>query len=126
MMPMLRAKRWFFFGDDKQLPPVVQRAVADPAGESVFVSLKRGDNSTMLRESYRLNDLLVEWPSENFYRGDLEAHEIIAGHRFALKSLGEREELLGPEPAMVGVEIDHAGCRARSDEEAEVVRARGL
>lgn len=121
MMPMLRAKRWFFFGDDKQLPPVVQRAVEDPAAESVFVSLKRGDNSTMLRESYRLNDLLVRWPSENFYGGDLEAHEVNGGHRFALKVMGGRKNLLGPEPAMVGVEIDHAGCRARSDEEAEVV-----
>jgi len=121
MMPMLRAQRWFFFGDDKQLPPVVQRSVEDPASESVFVALKRGDNSTMLRESYRLNDLLVRWPSESFYGGVLEAHEANAGHRFALKQVVGLKSLLGAEPAMVGVEIDHAGCRARSDEEAEVV-----
>ena len=41
IMPMLRAQRWFFFGDRQQLPPVVQRPVADAAEDSVFARLSR-------------------------------------------------------------------------------------
>lgn len=121
IMPMLRAEKWFFFGDHQQLPPVVQRPVADVTAESVFGRLRHGDHSTMLRTTYRMNELLVRWPSENFYGGGLVAGMPNARHRFALKRVSDLEILLGPEPAMVGIEIDHSGCRARSDDEAEAV-----
>jgi DNA replication ATP-dependent helicase Dna2 len=123
IMPMLRAQRWFFFGDRQQLPPVAQRPLADAAEDSVFASLARNGKHTMLKTTYRMNDPLTHWPSENFYHGELVAARPNGGHRFHLKSAPAHMSLLGPEPAMVRVEIDHEGNRVSSPEEADEVAA---
>lgn len=123
LMPMLRAQRWFFFGDRQQLPPVVQRPVADAADDSVFALLSKNGGHTMLKTTYRLNDPLTHWPSENFYQGELVAARLNAGHRFTLKSPPAGPALLGPEPSMVRVEIEHEGNRVSSTEEADEVAA---
>lgn len=94
VMPMLRAERWFFFGDRQQLPPVVQRPVDDAAEDSVFARLAGRSEHTMLRTTYRMNAPLTDWPSETFYGGALIAAEPNAGHRFRLKSPSPRA-LLG-------------------------------
>ncbi len=119
IMPMLRAQRWFFFGDRQQLPPVVRRPGTDAAEDSVFASLTKTASHTMLKTTYRMNEPLTHWPSENFYHGELVAAPTNAVHRFHLKSSPGRVALLGPEPAMVRVEIDHEGNRVSSPEEAE-------
>jgi DNA replication ATP-dependent helicase Dna2 len=118
IMPMLRARRFYFFGDHQQLPPVVQRPVADPAEDSVFAALAKGRSRTMLRITYRLNRPLVDWPSENFYGGELEAAALVAEHRFSMKCGGTG--LLAAEPSLVRVELPHEGKRASSAEEADV------
>jgi DNA replication ATP-dependent helicase Dna2 len=123
IMPMLRAQRWFFFGDRQQLPPVVQRPVADAADDSVFAQLSRNGSHTMLKTTYRLNEPLTRWPSERFYQGELVAARSNAGHRFVMKSISTRLEILGPEPSMSRVEIDHEGNRVSSPEEADEVAA---
>jgi DNA replication ATP-dependent helicase Dna2 len=120
IMPMLRAQRWFFFGDRQQLPPVVLRPVEDAAEDSVFACLaSHVREHTMLNTTYRLNAPLVRWPSEKFYQGKLVAAAANAAHRFRLKSAPARIRLLGPEPAMVRVEVDHEGCRVSSTGEAD-------
>lgn len=122
IMPMLRAQRWFFFGDHQQLPPVVLRPVSDAAEDSVFELLSKKGGRTMLKTTYRMNEPLTRWPSENFYQGELIAARANAGHRFHLKSEPKRPGILGPEPSMVRLEIDHEGNKVSSDEEAcEVV-----
>lgn len=123
IMPMLRAQRWFFFGDRQQLPPVVQRPVGDAADDSVFARLSRNGSHTMLKTTYRLNEPLTRWPSENFYQGELIAARPNADHRFVLQSPPKRPEFLGPEPSMVRVEIAHEGNRVSSPEEADEVAA---
>ena len=123
IMPMLRAQRWFFFGDRQQLPPVVQRPVADAADDSVFAHLSKHGTYTMLKTTYRMNDPLTRWPSENFYHGELIAARPNGGHRFCLKSAPARIGLLGQEPAMVRVEIDHEGNRVSSPEESDETAA---
>ena len=122
-MPMLRAQRWFFFGDRQQLPPVVQRPVADAAEDSVFATLAKHGGHTLLKTTYRMNDPLARWPSENFYQGELIAARANGGHRFQLKSAPTRTHLLGPEPALVRVEIDHEGNRVSSPEKADETAA---
>ena len=122
MMPMLRAERFYFFGDHRQLPPVVQRPIEDPAEDSVFARLAKGGNRTMLNTTYRLNGPLTVWPSESFYEGDLESAAGISGHRFAMKGEG-RDTLLGREPSMVRRELDHEGNRSSSAEEADYTAA---
>jgi DNA replication ATP-dependent helicase Dna2 len=123
IMPMLRAQRWFFFGDRQQLPPVVQRPVGDAAEDSVFARLSKNGGQTMLKTTYRLNEPLTCWPSENFYQGELVAARSNAGHRFALKFPPKRPGILGPEPSMVRVEIGHEGNRVSAPEEADEVAA---
>lgn len=117
-MPMLRAQRWFFFGDRQQLPPVVQRPVGDAVEDSVFARLSKNGEHTMLKTTYRMNEPLTRWPSENFYHGELAADPANAVHRFHLKSSPKRPEL-GPEPALVRIEIDHENRKASSPEEAD-------
>lgn len=123
IMPMLRAQRWFFFGDRQQLPPVVQRPVADAAEDSVFNRLARRGGHTMLKTTYRLNDPLTRWPSENFYQGELVAARPNGLRRFALNPPARRAGLLGPVPALVRVELAHEGNRVSSPEEADEVAA---
>jgi DNA replication ATP-dependent helicase Dna2 len=123
IMPMLRAQRWFFFGDRQQLPPVVQRPGSDAAEDSVFARLSVHGNHTMLKTTYRLNDPLTRWPSEKFYQGELIAAHPNAGRRFKLKSAPTRPGVLGSEPSMVSVEIQHEGNRASSPEEADEIAA---
>lgn len=123
IMPMLRARKWFFFGDACQLPPVVLRPVDDPANESVFVALSRKGGHTMLRTTYRMNTPLCQWPSENFYQGNLVADRRLAGHRFTLKKEGPSPQGLGPEPSLVRIALTHIGNRASSTEEADEVAA---
>ncbi len=118
IMPMLRAERWFFFGDRQQLPPVSQRPNADAAADSVFAALSRNGGHTLLRTTYRMNKPLTLWPSENFYGGELVAAKSNAAHRFTLKSPAI-SPLLGTDPSLVRVEIDHEGNRAFSLEEAD-------
>lgn len=120
VMAMLRAERWFFFGDRQQLPPIVLRPVDDAAEDSIFARLAGCCDHTMLQATYRMNAPLTEWPSKTFYGGGLIAAEPNSGHRFRLKSLPKRE-LLGPEPAMVRVEIDHENRRSSSPEEADEI-----
>lgn len=99
------------------------RPVEDAAEDSVFSRLAAHGEHTMLETTYRMNQPLVRWPSENFYQGRLKAHRNNAGHRFQLKSAPARLRLLGPEPAMVSVSVNHEGCRAHSDAEADEVAA---
>jgi DNA replication ATP-dependent helicase Dna2 len=122
MMPMLRADRFFFFGDHRQLPPVVQRPIEDPAEDSIFARLAKGRNRTMLRTSYRLNAPLTEWPSESFYGGELMSDAGVASHRFAMK--GEAADaILRREPSLVRRELEHEGNRSSSAEEADETAA---
>jgi DNA replication ATP-dependent helicase Dna2 len=123
IMPMLRAQRWFFFGDKQQLPPVAMRPVPDPAADSVFARLSVHGEHTMLETTYRMNEPLTRWPSENFYQGRLLAHRTNAARRFLLQSDSARSQCLGPESAMVSVVVNHEGNRACSDEEADETAA---
>lgn len=122
VMPMLRAQRWFFFGDRQQLPPVVIRPAEDAAEDSVFARLARNGEHTLLATTYRMNGPLTRWPSETFYQGRLAAHRTNAGHRFALKSTTD-PHLLGPEPSMISVSVEHEGNRVVSNEEADQTAA---
>jgi DNA replication ATP-dependent helicase Dna2 len=122
VIPMLRAQRWFFFGDQEQLPPVVQRPVEDPRSDSIFALLARQPHRTMLRMTYRMNNQLVFWPSENFYGGDLVASGQSTARRFSME-LSSDDPLLGREPSLVRWELDHNGCGCHSDDEVEAAKA---
>jgi DNA replication ATP-dependent helicase Dna2 len=118
-MSMLRGERWLFFGDDRQLPPVVLTGRDIPARlRSVFGLLRGRDMEVMLEESYRLSDALATWPSATFYGNRLKGkHQ----RRLHLGGNGLPDGLL-PEPAFAVRRAPAMGCKVRNDEEAASVR----
>jgi DNA replication ATP-dependent helicase Dna2 len=74
IMGMLAGHKYIFFGDQKQLPPVLTtRLTGGALRDSVFGYLAGSNFDTMLTESYRLNEALTAWPSRHFYDGLLTA-----------------------------------------------------
>ena len=74
IMGMLAGHKYIFFGDQKQLPPVLTtRLTGGALRDSVFGYLAGSNFDTMLTESYRLNEALTAWPSQHFYDGLLTA-----------------------------------------------------
>lgn len=119
LMAMMKSDQWFFFGDHKQLPPVSLTHADDPARASVFARLVRQCQPTTLRTTYRLNEPLTRWPSQNFYSGDLIPAN--PGHRLALKSSAKRfPAILAPDPSLIRIEVTAPGARARNEAEAEL------
>lgn len=119
IMAMLRSDRWFFFGDQKQLPPVSQIHKADPSAASVFSRLAKQKEPTTLNTTYRLNQPLTEWPSHQFYQGQLRAH--FPENRLALKSnTSPYAEILNPEHSLISIAIDHPGRKSINDQEADL------
>lgn len=121
VMAMMRSDRWFFFGDHRQLPPVSLMHRDNPADASVFARLAKQSDPTTLNTTYRLNEPLTQWPSESFYSGLLKPSESIAAHRLALKVPPRTyPTILGREPSLLRVGLEHSGCRSRSDDEADL------
>lgn len=122
-MAMVRADRWVFFGDHRQLPPVMRtRSGPELPKASIFGRLAGRGYATMLVETWRLGPVLSDWPSRHFYGGALEPRTSEGHEHLVLPSAPERfQEVLDPEHPRVYLRLGHRGSRRRSDEEAEVV-----
>ncbi len=123
IMAMLSGKKYIFFGDDQQLPPIFQTIEADQAHLYAIFSRLRGKGpEAMLTTSYRLNRELTQWPANMFYGGELRAHENNAGRRLPLQSVPHSHaEILDPDSPSVYVELPVGDARTRSLEEALLV-----
>lgn len=70
VMGMLAGQKYIFFGDQQQLPPVLTTQLTGGAlRDSVFGYLVGHNFDRMLTETYRLNEELTRWPSQQFYDG---------------------------------------------------------
>ncbi|HZA51674.1 MAG TPA: AAA domain-containing protein, partial [Myxococcaceae bacterium] len=133
LLAFLRAPTVILAGDHRQLPPTVlsRDAVARGFAVSLFERLleEHGDGvKRMLREQYRMNDAIMDFPSREMYSGELRAHPSVAKRTL-------REVLTGDADAPPLLFIDTAGtgfdeARAAGDEsvhnegEASLVVAR--
>jgi len=123
VMGMLAGKRYIFFGDQKQLPPVLTRRYSGGAfRESVFEVLADQGFDSPLTETYRLNRELAEWPSATFYNGKLHpASEKVAQRRLELETPSRFAEVLDPAHPKVFLDLQHRNATTRNHKEASVV-----
>lgn len=123
VMGMLAGQKYIFFGDDKQLPPVLTTRLTGGAfKDSVFGRLSDKGFDKMLTETYRLNEALTEWPSHRFYDGLLVSVPMAAQRRIELASPPDRlEDVLDPDEPKVFWDLAHHNNSVYSEREAYAV-----
>jgi len=122
IMVMMKSDRWFFFGDDKQLPPITLLYKNDPAAASIFARLKQQTQFTTLSTTYRMNQQLTRWPSEMFYHGELDS--FFPDNKLHLKSSPHAyEEILSPEHSLISVKLPYDDTKSYNDDEADLTAA---
>lgn len=122
IMGMLAGSKYIFIGDENQLPPVTVFSAAEATQVSIFGYLAGRGNETMLDVTYRLNDVLTEWPSRTFYRNELKPSEEAAKRRLNLSSETTRWDFaLDPASPAVFLDLCHQNTTVRSRMEADVV-----
>ena len=123
IMGMLSAKRYIFFGDQQQLPPVLRtRPSADALATSVLARLVDRGCDTMLTDTYRLSAELAEWPSRRFYHSKLQPVPEVRQRRLRYNAAPERlGRILDPDTPKVFIDLQHRNATTRSPDEAELV-----
>jgi DNA replication ATP-dependent helicase Dna2 len=123
VMGMLAGQKYIFFGDQRQLPPVLTTRLTGGAfRDSVFGYLAEGNFDTMLAETYRLNDALTRWPSQHFYDGLLTSSTHVAQRRIHYPAPPTRlVEILDPEEPKVFWDLAHHNNTVYSQKEAYAV-----
>jgi len=79
-IPISRSNRVIFAGDHFQLPPTVKSKTAEEKGlkETLFEKCMNIENiSVMLNMQYRMNEKIMQFSNEQFYGGNLIAHETV-------------------------------------------------
>lgn len=122
IMGMLAGSKYIFIGDENQLPPVTVFSASEATQTSIFAYLAGRGNETMLDVTYRLNDVLTEWPSRTFYRNELRSSEEASKRRLNLSPETTRWDfVLDPEAPAVFLDLCHQNTTVRSRIEADVV-----
>jgi len=122
IMGMLAGSKYVFIGDENQLPPVTIFSAPDLKQTSIFTYLTGHGNETMLNVTYRLNDVLADWPSRTFYNNELKPSQKAASRRLQLSPEPTRWDfVLDPEAPAVFLDLCHQNTTVRSRIEAETV-----
>jgi DNA replication ATP-dependent helicase Dna2 len=122
IMGMLAGSRYIFIGDELQsLPGSIQSHPAE-ASTSILGFLKGRSFTTLLDVTYRMNDVLAEWPSRTFYTGAMRPAPGVAERRLKLRHPNPAWDLiLDPDRPAVFVDLGHRNTTVRSHVEAEAV-----
>ena len=107
-LPILKAEKVILAGDPLQLPPTIKSEKAASMGLRKTLIEKVIDRSpsaiTLLKEQYRMNTKIMQFSSDYFYNGELQAHASVAEHQME---------------DQVVEWIDTAGCGYDEDKEGE-------
>ena len=122
IMGMLSGQKSIFIGDEHQLPPVTSLKGTGLGNTSIFGFLSGRGAESMLTTTYRLNDVLAKWPSQQFYDNQLVPDPVIATRRLKLHEMnGIWDHVLEPNSPAVFIDLGHRGNTTRSHKEAETV-----
>jgi DNA replication ATP-dependent helicase Dna2 len=122
IMGMLAGSKYIFIGDENQLPPVTAFSAEKASQTSIFAYLAGRGNETMLNVTYRLNDVLTDWPNRTFYHNKLRPSDEAATRRLNLSpEVTPWDFVLAPESPAVFLDLCHQNTTVRSRIEAEVV-----
>ena len=117
-IPILKAQKVIMAGDHCQLPPTIKSEEAARGGLSVTLMEKmvarHPEAVTMLKEQYRMNETIADFPSKEFYEDRLTAHPSVAHHQLA----PDEEPLLFIDTAGCGFEEVWEGTSVSNPEEA--------
>lgn len=86
LVPMTKGRKWILAGDHKQLPPTVVCNEARDLFYTLFerwIILWRKQVSQILQVQYRMHQKIMSFSNNNFYHGNLLAHESVKGHTLA-------------------------------------------
>lgn len=126
IMAMLAGRKYLFFGDQQQLGPVVvSRSRREAKDLGIFHALRQQTlEGTMLDVTYRLNEVLVEWPGENFYGGELASAAAAGKRRLAWSCPDDTEDavrhaLEGSNP-LVWIPCNDGGSRTKNESEIAI------
>lgn len=72
LMGMVKVKKVILAGDHKQLPPIIPETIEGSLSVSVFESMLKDDNCTMLDTSFRMCETICDFVSDMFYDGKLK------------------------------------------------------
>ena len=77
LIPLAKAKKFILAGDHKQLPPTIMNERAFELSETLFEKLIKiyPQKSEMLKIQYRMNEVLMKFPSFQFYGGKIKSFE---------------------------------------------------
>jgi DNA replication ATP-dependent helicase Dna2 len=125
VMGMLAGQKYIFFGDQKQMPPVLTtRLTGGALRDSVFGYLADRGFDKMLTTTYRLNAALTEWPSSQFYDGLLTAVAANAQRRIHYPIQPTRlTDILDANEAKVFWDLGHRNHTVYNEKEAQAVVA---
>lgn len=110
-IPLLLVKRCILAGDHHQLHPTIISEEAAKQGLSVtlmqrLLDLYSDSVKIMLTMQYRMNQVIMEWPSKQLYENKLVAHQSVQDHLLSdLSGIENNEETNAPL-----VLIDTTGC----------------
>jgi len=122
IMGMLAGSKYIFIGDEKQLPPVTILSAPEATQTSIFSYLAGRGHETTLNITYRLNDVLTNWPSRTFYQNELKASHEAALRRLQLsEEVTQWDHVLDPNIPAVFVDLGHQNTTVRSRMEADVI-----
>ena len=115
LIPMKHANKAIMAGDHKQLPPTILNQEAKEKGleETLFERMIEAHGSgikEMLEKQYRMNTDIMNFSSEEFYGGELEADETVADHKLEITGNPSNERLERVfDPENVAVFLDSKG-----------------